>query len=408
MSELLWDPTDPEHRADPYPRYELLRKKAPVWRSPVGYWVLSRHDDIAAAMLDSRFSSHDPTDSVKVATPGPDVVPPAGETAARFFSRWMTFSPSAEAHRRLRRLMLTGFTPARMSDFRPRLEQAVDDAIDAIRGKTDFDFMAEFAGPLPVVAICEVLGVPAELRQAMHGLGRPLARAFHAMPLSQGEMVDLESAITAFQDAILSFLGECRRQPNGSFISSLAVLDQREISEEELVAGIANLFFGGHHTSVLYLGNGMLSLLRHPDQAELLRKAVDDDALTANAAEELLRYDSPAQTGAARFAAGEITMHDEKITSGETVLLLLGSANRDPEAYDRPEHLDLLRPDLRTVALGRGGHSCIGAPLARLEGQIAFPRLVRAFPDMKLLPQEIQYGEHSLFRGPERLLVTNG
>jgi cytochrome P450 len=407
MNDCLWDPTDPEHRADPYPRYEVLRRTAPVWWSPFGYWVLSRHADISSALLDGRLTSHEATNSVKVPPPGPDVAPPTGERAARFFSNWMTFSPTEADHRRLRRLMMTAFTPARMQDFSPRLEAAVDHAVAPLRERDTFDFMAEFAEPLPVIAICEILGVPADLRRVMHRLARPLARAFHAVPLTNGEMAELDAAIAAFQDAIVALVDELRKQPNATFVSDLAEREAaQELSEDELIAGMANLFFGGHHTSVLYLGNGMLSLLRHPDQGRLLRERAADRELAANAAEELLRYDSPAQTGAARFAAEEVVLHDQKISTGDKVLMLLGSANRDPDAYDLPDELDLQRTDLRTLALGRGGHSCIGAPLARVEGQIVFPRVVRAFPAMDLAETAIEYGEHTLFRGPQRLLVS--
>jgi cytochrome P450 len=407
MTECLWDPTDPDHRADPYPRYEVLRRTAPVWWSPQGYWVLSRHADISAALLDDRLTSHDPTDNVRVAPPGPDVVPPVGERAARFFSNWMTFSPTEADHRRLRRLMMAGFTPARMVDFAPRLERAVDQVIEPLRDRDGFDFMADVAEPLPVIAICEVLGVPAELRDVMHRLARPLARAFHAVPLTHAEMTELDATIEAFQNAIMGLIEELHRAPNGTFLSDLAERETAgDLSEDELIAGMANMFFGGHHTSVLYYGNGMLSLLRHPGQADLLRQRAGDPQLTADAAEELLRYDSPAQTGAARFAAEDMVLHDQKILAGDKVLMLLGSANRDPDTYERPDELDLERSDLRTLALGRGGHSCIGAPLARLEGQVAFPRLVQAFPNLTLAETVIQYGEHSLFRGPQRLLVS--
>lgn len=406
MIDCLWDPTDPDHRADPYPHYKVLRRTAPTWWSPYGYWVLSRHADIAAALLDDRLTSHDPTDRVKVAPPGPDVVPPAGERAARFFSNWMTFSPTEADHRRLRRLMLGGFAPAAMRDFAPRLEKAVDQVIEPLRGRDSFDFMAEVAEPLPVIAICEVLGVPAELRQVMYRLARPLARAFHAVPLTNAEMTELDAAIMAFQEAIIALVEELHRAPNRTFVSELAEREQAgDLSEDELIAGMANLFFGGHHTSVLYYGNGMLSLLTHPHQARLLRERAGDRDLAANAAEELLRFDSPAQTGAARFASEDIVLHDQKIAAGDKVLMLLGSANRDPEAYDRPDELDLTRAGFRTLALGRGGHSCIGAPLARIEGQVAFPRLVRAFPSLTLAETAIEYGEHSLFRGPQRLRV---
>jgi len=405
MSEaLLWNPADRDHQADPYSRYDLLRRTAPVWYSPLGYWVLSRYGDIAAALADPRLISNDSSGGAKVAPPGPDVLPPVGERTAEFFTHWMTFSSTEADHRRLRRLYLAGFTPTLMRAFRYRLADLVDETLDPLRDAAGFDFMTTFAAQLPVAAICEVLGVPAELRSVMHALATPLARAFHAVPLTNAEMAALDEAIGAFQTAILGFLADVRGKPGDSLISVLASLEQTEdmLSEAELVAGMANLFFGGHHTSVLYLGNGLLALLSHPEQARELR---EDPAIAVTAAEELLRFDSPAQTGAARFAAVDIELHGETIRAGDKVLLLIGSANRDPDAYPEPDRLDLRRVNPRPLTLGRGIHTCIGAPLARMEGELAFLAILRAFPRLRLAEEHIERSDHSLFRGVRSLQV---
>ncbi len=401
---LLWDPANPDHQADPYSRYDLLRRTAPAWRSPQGYWVLSRYADIAVALADPRLISNDTSGGAKVAPPGPDVLPPVGERTAEFFTHWMTFSSTEADHRRLRKLYLAGFTPTLMRAFRGRLADLVVETLDPLRDLAGFDFMTTFAAQLPVAAICEVLGVPAELRSVMHALATPLARAFHAVPLSNAEMTALDEAIGGFQTAILGFLADVRGNPGESLISVLASLEQSEdtLTEAELVAGMANLFFGGHHTSVLYLGNGLLALLRHPEQAHDLR---EDPAIAATAAEELLRFDSPAQTGAARYATADIELHSQTIRAGDKVLLLVGSANRDPDTYSDPDRLDLRRLNPRPLTLGRGIHTCIGAPLARMEGELAFPAILRAFPKLRLADEHIERSDHSLFRGVRALRV---
>lgn len=401
---MVWDPTDPAHIADPYPAYAVLRRDHPVWHSTAGYWVLSRHADIEAAMTDHRFASNDTSGGAKVAPPGPDVLPPTGRRTAEFFSHWMTFASDEADHRRLRKLYLLGFTARSMREFRPTLERLVDEALAEVGGPA-FDLMSALAEPLPVAVICEVLGVPAELRSVMRELAHPLARAFHAVPLSQAEMAALDAAIELFQTAILDFVEHCRRRPGTSLIAQLVRLEQEEraLSEDELVSGMANLFFGGHHTSVLYLGNGMLALLRDPAQADLLRT---DPSLAASAAEELLRYDSPAQTGAARFTTEDVRLHDRTIPAGEKVLLLVGSANRDETVYDHADRLDLARVNQRPLVMGRGLHTCIGAPLARLEGEVAFPRILATFPTLRLGDTEPERSEHTLFRGLRSLPVA--
>jgi cytochrome P450 len=377
-TEPLFNPLSPEFIRDPYPSYERLRNTDPMHLTPFGSYVASRHAEASLVLRDKRFGK----DYVERTTRryGPQIMQ---EPVIRSMSHWMLQQDPPD-HTRLRGLVVKAFTARRVEDMRPRIQQIVDETLNAIVDRGRMDLIEDFAFRLPVTIICDMLGIPEEHREVFYKSSRDGGRLLDPVPLSPAEIAEANAGNLMAQ-AYFQQLFELRRHTPGDDLTTQLVQaeeDGSKLSNEELTANIILLFGAGHETTVNLIGNGLLALHRNPGQLALLKV---NPALITNAIEEFLRYDSSVQlTG--RVALEDIDdLGGKKIPKGESVLCLLGSANRDPAVYpDRPDQLDITRPNVRPLSFGGGIHFCLGAQLARIESEIAISTLLRRLPDLRL------------------------
>jgi cytochrome P450 len=377
-AEPLFNPLSPDFIRDPYPHYERLRATDPVHVNAHGAFVLSRHADASLVMRDKRFGK----DYVErqIRRYGPAVME---EPVFRSMRHWMLQQDPPD-HTRLRGLVVKAFTARRVEDMRPRIQQVVDQTIDAVIAKGRMDLIEDFAFRLPVTIICDMLGIPEDHREVFYKSSRDGGRLLDPVPLSPDE-IKQGNAGNMMAQMYFQQLFELRRStPGDDLITQLLQAEEAgsKLSNEELTANIILLFGAGHETTVNLIGNGLLALHRNPDQLALLKS---NPSLITNAIEEFLRYDSSVQM------TGRVTLEDiedlggKRIPRGESVLCLLGSANRDPAVYpDRPDRLDITRPNVRPLSFGGGIHFCLGAQLARIEAEVAISTLLRRLPELKL------------------------
>jgi cytochrome P450 len=377
-SEPLFDPLSPDFIRDPYPHYARLRTTDPVHVNAHGAFVLSRHAEASLVMRDKRFGK----DYVErqIRRYGPRIME---EPVFRSMSHWMLQQDPPD-HTRLRGLVVKAFTARRVEDMRPRIQQVVDQTIDAVIAQGRMDLIEDFAFRLPVTIICDMLGIPEDHREVFYNSSRDGGRLLDPVPLTPAE-IEKGNAGNMMAQMYFQQLFELRRKtPGDDLITQLlqAEEDGSKLTTEELTANIILLFGAGHETTVNLIGNGLLALHRNPDQLALLKS---NPALVTNAIEEFLRYDSSVQmTG--RVALEDIEdIGGKKIPKGESVLCLLGSANHDEAVYpDLPDRLDITRPNVRPLSFGGGIHFCLGAQLARIEAEIAISTLLRRLPELKL------------------------
>jgi cytochrome P450 len=376
--EPLFNPLAPEFIRNPYPRYERMRTNDPVHLTPLGMYVASRHAEVSLVMRDKRFGKDFVERTIR--RYGPDIME---EPVFRSMSHWMLQQDPPD-HTRLRGLVVKAFTARRVEDMRPRIQQVVDETLDRIIPQGKMDLIEDFAFRLPVTIICDMLGIPEEHREAFYAGSRDGGRLLDPVPLSKEE-IQQGNAGNAMAAMYFKQLFELRRKHPGDDLTTQLVQAEEggsKLSNEELTANIILLFGAGHETTVNLIGNGLLALHRNPDQLALLKA---NPGLITNAIEEFLRYDSSVQlTG--RVALEDIEdLGGRRIPRGESVLCLLGSANHDPAVYpDRPERLDITRPNVKPLSFGGGIHFCLGAQLARIEAEIAISTLLRRLPDLRL------------------------
>jgi cytochrome P450 len=374
----LFDPLSPEFIRDPYPHYERLRRTDPVHITPHGMYLASRHAEASLVLRDKRFGKDFVERSQR--RYGPKIME---EPIFRSMSHWMLQQDPPD-HTRLRGLVVKAFTARRVEDMRPRIQEVVDQTIDRVAERGHMDLIEDFAFRLPVTIICDMLGIPEEHREVFYTGSRDGGRILDPVPMTPAEIAQGNAANLMAQMYFQQLFELRRRNPGDDLTTQLvqAEEDGSKLSNEELTANIILLFGAGHETTVNLIGNGLLALHRNPDQLALLKA---NPALITNAIEEFLRYDSSVQlTG--RVALEDIdALGAKKIPKGETVLCLLGSANRDPAVYpDRPDRLDITRPNVRPLSFGGGIHFCLGAQLARIEAEIAISTLLRRLPELRL------------------------
>ena len=373
-----FNPLDPAFIANPYPAYKHLRETQPVWKSPLGIWVLTRYDDIQRVLKDLNFV-HDFDGEIS---------DPSNRRAMRdqpviAMLRQSMLVRDPPDHTRLRGLVAKAFTARRVDDMRGAIEATVARLLDAIVPRGKMDVIEDFAHKLPVIVICDMLGIPQEDRaQFLEGY-RVSGRALEPVPM---KAEDLKSANAGVEQGLVYFatlFDKRRKAPGDDLVTALLqVRDEQggRLSDAELFANIQLLFAAGHETTSNLIGNGLLALHRQPDQWARLVAAPD---LATGAVEELLRYDSSVQL-TTRKAARDTNIAGHEIKRGEMVLCSLGAANHDPAIYEAPEKLDITRTHVKPLSFGGGIHHCLGAQLARLEAQIAFRALAERLPGLRL------------------------
>jgi len=378
VSDPLFDPLAPEFIRDPYPAYERLRTTDPIHLTQHGAFVASRHAEVSLVLRDKRFGKDFVERTLR--RYGSKIME---EPVFRSMSHWMLQQDPPD-HTRLRGLVIKAFTARRVEDMRPRIQEIVDQTIDAVRDRGYMDLIEDFAFRLPVTIICDMLGIPEEHREAFYSGSRDGGRLLDPVPMTPAEIAQANAGNMMAQMYFQQLFELRRREPGDDLTTQLvqAEEDGNKLTNEELTANIILLFGAGHETTVNLIGNGLLALHRNPDQLALLKA---NPSLMSNAIEEFLRYDSSVQlTG--RVALEDIDdLGGKKIPKGESVLCLLGSANRDPAVYpDRPDRLDITRPNVRPLSFGGGIHHCLGAQLARIEAEIAISTLLRRLPELRL------------------------
>ena len=393
---VTFNPMDPEFVADPYPTYHRLRAEDPVHHSPLGFWVLTRYEDVVAALRDPRLEK-EAIAAFVAARLGTTASP---TTALSMLDR------DPPDHTRLRGLVNKAFTPRVVETLRPRIHEVVDGLLARVASAGSMDLIEDFAYPIPVVVICEMLGVPLEDHEQFKGWGLDLARGLDAvlLPADSGVAERSVAARRALAEYFRGLIATRRASPRGDLLSALIAAEEAgdTLTEDELLATCILLLIAGHETTVNLIGNGTLALLRHPDQ---LRRLREDPGLIGTAVEELLRYDGPVQR-TARIPSADMIIAGQTIAKGEMVMPFIGAADRDPVQFPAPDRLDIGRAENRHIAFGWGIHFCLGAPLARVEGQIALNRLVQTLPKLALATDRPEYRQSLTLRGLKTLPVT--
>lgn len=404
MDEPVHEPTvfpydDPEFVADPFPFYRTLREAGPVRRvvtvRGIEAWLITRYDDGLAALSDARFSSdlRDAADTRML-----DLLPSAERES--FLRSMIRVGPPD--HTRLRRLVSKAFTARRVAALRPRVQEITDGLLDAVVPYGRADLVAGLALPLPVTVICELLGVPVEDREKFQ-------EWTDVMLVQDAEHFDKHAVDDAWHKMwsyLEDLLAAKRGRPAGDLLSALIAArdEERRLEEDELVSMAFLLLVAGYITTVNLIAGGVAALLAHPQQLKLLR---DDPGLLPGAVEEFLRYDGPVNPGVIRFPTEDVRLGGVTIPRGATVLIATAIADRDPEQFADPERLDVTRTENSHLAFGHGAHYCLGAPLARLEGEIAIGTILRRLPGLALaVPYADLSWQVASLRGPRALPVT--
>ncbi|HET9795127.1 MAG TPA: cytochrome P450 [Thermoanaerobaculia bacterium] len=393
----LFQLLDPAVLANPYPLYARLRTEDPVhWDPFLHAWVVTRYADVLTVLHDYSADR----------TPTPDQLAAMGLESltpiAAVMVRQMLFM-DAPAHTRLRGLASVAFSPRRVEVLRGHIQEIADRLIDGAPGGR-MDLIDQFANPLPAIVTAEMLGVPVEdhdrLKRWSADFAEMLGNFQHNPDRVPRVLRSVEEMTAYFREAIASQ----SRAPREGLVRSLltAEIDGDRLSEEEVIANCIVTMVGGQETTTNLIGNGMLTLLRNPEALERLRS---DPSLTPSAVEELLRYESPSQH-TARMAPSDRELGGRPIRKRQAVIAVMGAANRDPERFPDPDRLDLSRQPNRHVAFGWAAHFCFGAPLARLEGQIAFDTLLRRLPELRLQPGPLEWRENLGLRGLKSLPVS--
>jgi cytochrome P450 len=400
----------PEYLANPYPIYAKLRSETPAARvtlpdGRVG-WLFTRYEDVETILKDhKRFSNS----SFIGQTEDHLGLPPKARGVMTLFNEILLGKDPPE-HTRQKNLVHKAFTPRLVEGMRPNIQGIADDLLDTVEeqaqesGEKKMDLIADYAFPLPVRVILELLGIPLEDRDKIRRWSDVLATFDGSLETAE----KMASEVDAFMDYITAISEAKRKNPDDDLLTGLVHAEEegRGLSDKELLSMVFLLVFAGHHTTKNLIGNGTLVLLTHPDLFEKLKA---DPSLIKSAVEEFLRYEPPSLIPRTRIALEDVEVGGVTVRRGEPILPVIASANHDPDRFAAPDELDIARNDNRHLAFSTGIHFCLGAPLARLEGQIAFDTLLRRMPNLRLAvrPEELRYQSGGLFlRGLEALPVS--
>lgn len=383
---------------NPYPAYKEARESEPVYRFPMPNgqyaWIVTRYDDAVEVLNDARLVTNPPYLS--------DTDRPVGPPHQEIISRNL-LSVNPSDHRRLRRLIQKAFTPRMIERLRGRIQQIADELLDRVQNKGAMNLIEDFAFPLPIIVICEMLGVPIEDQDRFREWSNTIMEGVNDPRFAQQS----EEVMIAFVDYLKELIASRRQDLKEDLISDLiAVEDEGDVlSEQELYALVFVLIIAGHETTVNLIGNGVLALLEHSDQKE---KLLGRPELILPAIEEILRYNGPAEVSNVRWATEDVEIRGKRIRKGEMLFVSFSSANRDPEQFPEPDSLDITREANQHIAFGKGVHYCLGAPLARLEGEIALGTLLRRMPNIRLsaTANDLEWRAGMIIRGVKEIPVT--
>ena len=395
-----YNPRDPAVIADPYPALRALQDQDPVhWSESLGGWVLTRYADVRHALTDKKFSA----DRLR---PYFDHQTPAARAETgnleRYLTPWSVFN-DPPLHTKLRAVMNRGFTQ-RFATMRPKIEHLVGQMLRNLDDKDASDIIADFAYPLPASVIMVMLGAPLDEIDDVRQWSDDIAVFVGSGLVSSDKARRAEAGITAMSAYFRVMIEARRKAPSEDMLSDLMQPTEagEQLNEEELIAAAILVLFAGHETTTNLIGNGLLELIRHPDQMSVFR---DNGGLAETAVEEILRYQGP--SGAmTRVVAEDTVLHDAELKHGDRVFAMVNAANRDPRRFAEPERFDVARRPNPAITFGAGIHFCLGAPLARLEGEIAFPALLQKFARFELLDDAPDWSESLVLRGLRTLNVA--
>jgi cytochrome P450 len=398
----VFDPFDPRWSSDPFPLYAELRKRAPIHRNDMGFWVVARHADCLAVLRDRRISS----DSMN-AVPDQFRRPIAEDSpmAAGIAEMRPFLFRDPPDHSRLRGLVAKAFTPKVVESLREGIQEVVDELLDAAMEAGEVDLLAEFAYPLPVRVICDLLGVPVEDQDRFKVWSQALARGMDPDFLLADEVIQARAeAVMQFAQYFFELLADRRKSPGDDLLTRLVQVEDggTVLSETDMLSTCILLLVAGHETTVNLISGGTLALLRHPDQLERFRT---DPGVHRSAIEEMLRYVSPVQLTGRTFTE-DCEFGGVEFGAGEFVMLLLGSGNHDSAQFENGDRFDITRNPNNHLGLGFGIHHCLGAPLARLETQLALASLVRRAPRLTPASDDVTYKTNVVLRGMESFPVS--
>ncbi|MFE1751611.1 cytochrome P450 [Streptomyces anandii] len=401
---LLSRITDYANRADPYPLYAELRRTPVLHEEEGGPYVVSSYYDILGLLHDPRVSS----DSANLTAAGDDEL--SGPEATGLPPSFIRLDPPE--HDRLRRIANSSFGPPhrphRIDSMREELARIVSELIDGLGGTQQVDIVDQFAYPFPVTVICRLLGVPREDEPRFRGWVDPLVAALDPDTRKNADAEFQRAAQEARMQLGMYLAGlveQRTKEPRDDMLSDLATSHGADgtMSMMEVLSTAVLLLIAGHETTVNLITNGMLTLLRHP---EVLQRLREDPGLSVNVVEELLRYEPPVQLVPQRTCIADIELRGVTIPKGSRIWLVLGAGNRDPERFKDPERFDPDREDIQHLGFGSGIHSCFGAPLARLEAQLALAELARRLENPRLVEDPPPYRRNAVLRGPRHLQVA--
>ncbi|MBV8031306.1 MAG: cytochrome P450 [Betaproteobacteria bacterium] len=395
-----YNPADPAVRADPFPLYRRLQDDDPAhWSPALKAWVLTRYDDVKDACLDDAMSS-DRLRPFFAALPSAEAE--RVRELMRVLTLWMVFR-DPPVHTRLRRLASKVFHARSMQARRPAVESLIQWLLAGLDGRDAFDFIADFAGPLPALVIMDMLGVPRGELERLKRLSDEMALFIGSTREAAGKYSRAEAATREMAALFRELIAARRSEPRPDLLSELVHVEEggERLSEDELVATCVILLFAGHETTTHHLANGLLALLSFPAQMQKLR---EEPGLSPAAVEELLRYDGP--IGAlVRIVMQPHRLHGKELRSGDRVFLIMNAANRDPRAYEEPDRLDFARHGPPHLTFGFGPHLCLGFPLARLEGQLALPAVLARWRSIELADGTLEWLDSMVLRGMIRMPV---
>ncbi|MEH7120477.1 cytochrome P450 [Neobacillus vireti] len=380
---------------NPFPLYKEIRETDPIYRflMPNGHlaWIITKYKEAVEILNDSRFVTNYPGNNQ---TTEPKL-PPHQEIISR---NLLSVNPSD--HRRLRRLVQKAFTPRMVERLRGRIEEITNQLLDRVQHKGEMNLIDDFAFPLPIIVICEMLGIPIEDQDKFREWSDVIMEGVNNPNFSQQS----EQVMIEFVDYLKELIGKRRNNMQQDLISDLiSVEDEGDVlTEHELYALIFVLIIAGHETTVNLIGNGVLALLEHPDQKEMLKSQPE---LIHSAIEEILRYNGPAEVSNIRFATEDVEFRGKHIHKGDMLFVALSSANRDSAQFINPDTLDITRGANNHIAFGKGVHYCLGAPLARLEGEIAINTLLKRMPELRLKSDQslIEWRTGMIIRGVKEI-----
>jgi cytochrome P450 len=393
------DLTDPEIIDRPYESFGHLRENDPVHRNEKwGGWIVTRYDDVRQCLRDDTHLSVQ-VEADRLRNSSLDL-----PEMTNMFPKWVFYLDPPD-HTKLRNVIGEAFNPEMVQQQQSKVESVTKALIDEIKcdDPDEMELIGDFAYPLPVRIITKIMGLPLSDENRLGEWSSNIALTLFHDYSAESRFEKTEQSIREFADYVREVVRERKAEPQDDLITYLneAEADGETLSEDEVVATAIGLLFAGHETTTKLITNGILELLRHPDQLEMLR---ENPAIASKAVEEILRYHGPSKS-LTRGVKADFELQGEQIKTGERVLLSLAAANRDPRKFDEPDQFDIKRGTMEHLAFGHGAHFCLGAPLARLEARVAFPALVQAFPNMELLSEEIEWTPSPLVRGPEELLL---